>query len=54
MLVGPYGTFTKGDSMTNRLEKEQKNIGIVKVAMVIGAILCLGFAYMMFNMVGGF
>mgnify|MGYP001550641069 CR=1 FL=1 len=38
--------------MTNRLEKEQKNIGIIKVAMVIGGLLCLGFAYMMFNMMG--
>jgi|GEM_PF-3489932 len=38
--------------MTNRLEKEQKNIGIIKVAMMIGALLCIGFAYMMFNMMG--
>lgn len=38
--------------MSNRLEKEQKNIGIIKVAMIIGAVLCVAFAYMMFNIMG--
>lgn len=38
--------------MANRLERKQKNLGIIKTSLFLGALMCLGFFYLMSNIMG--
>lgn len=37
---------------TSRLERQQRNIFIIKASIGIGTMMFLGFAYLMFNIMG--
>lgn len=33
----------------SKLERQQKNISIIKTSLVVGSLMFIGFAYLMFN-----
>lgn len=35
-----------------KLERQQKNISIIKTSLIMGTLMFFGFAYLMFNVMG--
>lgn len=35
-----------------RLERKQKNMSIIKTSLFVGTLMCLGFVYLAFNIMG--